>query len=91
MTYEIPLNFGRTRVVDPCNGMTALDFSIVAYRNFGLDFWISSGGELAGEYEHRNAVNYYFNLWGDTLKHDNKTGKAHNFDAFMYAILEGNC
>ena len=28
-------------------------------------------------------VNYYFNLWGDTLRQDNKMGKAHDFDAFI--------
>ena len=28
-------------------------------------------------------VNYYFNLWGDTLRHDNKMNKAHDFDAYI--------
>ena len=28
-------------------------------------------------------VNYYFNLWGDTLRQDNKMNKAHDFDAFI--------
>ena len=28
-------------------------------------------------------VNYNFNLWGETLQHDNKTGKAHDFDAYI--------
>jgi len=28
-------------------------------------------------------VNYYFNLWGETLRQDNKMGKAHDFDAYI--------
>ena len=28
-------------------------------------------------------ANYYFNLWGDTLRQDNKMNKAHDFDAFI--------
>ena len=28
-------------------------------------------------------VNYYFNLWGDTLKQKLKFGQAHDFDAFL--------
>ena len=28
-------------------------------------------------------VNYYFNLWGDTMKQDRKSGKTHDFDAFL--------
>ena len=28
-------------------------------------------------------VNYYFNLWGDTLRQDNKMNKAHDFAAFI--------
>ena len=28
-------------------------------------------------------VNYYFNLWGDTLRQDNKMNKAHDFEAFI--------
>ena len=28
-------------------------------------------------------VNYYFNLWGDTLKQDRKCGQTHDFDAYI--------
>ena len=28
-------------------------------------------------------VNYYFNLWGETLKQDNKMRKPHDFDAYI--------
>ena len=28
-------------------------------------------------------VNYYFNLWGDTLKQDRKSGQTHDFAAFI--------
>ena len=28
-------------------------------------------------------VNYYFNLWGDTLRQDRKMGKSSDFDAFI--------
>ena len=28
-------------------------------------------------------VNYYFNLWGDTMKQDRKSGQPHDFDAYI--------
>ncbi len=28
-------------------------------------------------------VNHYFNLWGDTLKQDRKSGQTHDFAAFI--------
>ena len=28
-------------------------------------------------------VNYYFNLWGDTMKQDRKSGQPHDFAAFI--------
>jgi len=28
-------------------------------------------------------VNYYFNLWGETCRQDNKVGAAHDFDAYI--------
>ena len=27
--------------------------------------------------------NYYFNLWGDTMKQDRKSGQSHDFAAFI--------
>ena len=28
-------------------------------------------------------VNYYFNLWGDTMNQDRKSGRPHDFAAFI--------
>ena len=28
-------------------------------------------------------VNYYFNLWGDTMKQDRKSNQLHDFDAYI--------
>ena len=28
-------------------------------------------------------VNYYFNLWGDTMKQNRKCGQAYDFDAYI--------
>ena len=28
-------------------------------------------------------VNYYFNLWGDTMKQDRKSGRPYDFAAFI--------
>ena len=28
-------------------------------------------------------VNYYFNLWGDTLRQDRKSNQSHDFDAYI--------
>ena len=28
-------------------------------------------------------VNYYFNLWCDTMRQDNKVGQAHDFAAYI--------
>ena len=28
-------------------------------------------------------VNYYFNLWGDTMKQDRKSGQPHDFAAYI--------
>ena len=28
-------------------------------------------------------VNYYFNLWGDTMKQDRKSARPHDFAAFI--------
>ena len=75
--YNIDLNFGRTRQVDAYNGMTVSDFASIAENDFDV--------VLDDEVLHptQSDLTYYFNLWGDTLKHNNKTGKAHDFDAFI--------
>ncbi len=69
---SIPLNFGRTQTVDPCNGMTRHQFLILLEQNnITLD-------------ESRMAeVNHYFNLWGDTMKQVRKSGYPHDFAAFI--------
>ena len=28
-------------------------------------------------------VNYYFNLWGETMKQNRKSGQPHDFDAYI--------
>ena len=28
-------------------------------------------------------VNYYFNLWGDTMKQNRKSGQPYDFDAYI--------
>ena len=33
MTYSIPLNFGRTKTIDPANGMTRNDFLCLLEQN----------------------------------------------------------
>ena len=72
MTYSIPLNFGRTKTIDPANGMTRHDFlCLLEQNNISLD-------------ESRmHEVNYYFNLWGDTMKQDRKSGQSHDFAAYI--------
>ncbi len=72
MNYSIPLNFGRTKTIDPANGMTRNDFLCLLEQN-GISLDESRMAE----------VNYYFNLWGDTLKQDRKSGQTHDFAAFI--------
>ena len=58
--------------INPYDGMTRNGFLILLEQNnITLD-------------ESRMAeVNYYFKLWGETLRQDNKMGKAHDFDAYI--------
>jgi hypothetical protein len=72
MTYSIPLNFGRTKTIDPANGMNRNDFLCLLEQN-GISLDESRMAE----------VNYYFNLWGETCRQDNKVGAAHDFDAYI--------
>lgn len=73
MTFDIPLNFGRTRVVDPCNMMTSVDFAYIAESNYDTILDDSFPSQ----------VMYYFNLWHETMKQNRKCGQAYDFDAFM--------
>ena len=61
-----------TTQINPNDGMTRNQFLILLEQNnITLD-------------ESRMAeVNYYFNLWGDTMKQDRKSGQTHDFDAFL--------
>ena len=72
MNYELPLNFGRSQPVDPTNGMTRNQFlCLLEQNNISLD-------------ESRmHEVNYYFNLWGETMKQNRKSGQPHDFDAYI--------
>ena len=58
--------------INPNDGMTRNQFLILLEQN-GITLDESRMAE----------VNYYFNLWGDTLRQDNKMGKAHDFDAYI--------
>ena len=58
--------------INPYNGMNRNGFLILLEQN-GISLDESRLAE----------VNYYFNLWGDTLRQDNKMNKAHDFDAFI--------
>ena len=72
MTYEVPLNFGRRQTIDPANGMTRHQFlCLLAQYNISLD-------------ESRmHEVNYYFNVWGDTVKHNRDWNITPDFNAFI--------
>ena len=61
-----------TSQINPNDGMTRNQFLILLEQN-GITLDESRMAE----------VNYYFNLWGDTLRQDNKMGKAHDFDAYI--------
>tara|TARA_R110002020_G_scaffold264712_2_gene479400 strand:+ start:573 stop:848 length:276 start_codon:yes stop_codon:yes gene_type:complete len=91
MTYTLQLNFGRSREINPCDMMTSSDFDIVAFKWFGIDFWINQEGGHATQKEHDRSVMYYFNLWHETMKQNRKCGQSYDFPAYMNAILEGKC
>ena len=39
--------------------------------------------KLAGRvFRHPQQATYYWNLWVETLRHDNKVGASHDFDAY---------
>ena len=61
-----------TTTINPCDGMTRNGFLILLEQN-GISLDESRMAE----------VNYYFNLWGETCRQDNKMGKAHDFDAYI--------
>ena len=61
-----------TSQIDPNDGMTRNQFLILLEQN-GITLDESRMAE----------VNHYFNLWGETLRQDNKMNKAHDFDAYI--------
>ena len=61
-----------TSQINPNDGMTRNQFLILLEQN-GITLDESRMAE----------VNHYFNLWGDTLRQDNKMNKAHDFEAFI--------
>ena len=58
--------------IDPTDGMTRNQFLILLEQN-GITLDESRMAE----------VNYYFNLWGDTMKQDRKSNQLHDFDAYI--------
>ena len=80
-TWIIPLNFGRPRVVDPYNGMTVSDFDLVAKEWYEVEFEDERVDGNVSE------LNYFYNLWNDTLRHAAKVGGGEPcFDSFMAKI-----
>ena len=61
-----------TTKVNPYDGMTRNGFLILLEQN-GISL----------DESRRYGVNYYFNLWGDTLRQDRKSGQPHDFAAFI--------
>ena len=79
-TWIIPLDVGPPRVVDPYSGMTVSDFDLVAKEGYEVEFEDERVDGNVSE------LNYFYNLWNDTLKHSAKTGMKPCFDSFMAKI-----
>ena len=65
-------DYFRYTAINPYNGMNRNGFLILLEQN-GISLDESRLAE----------VNYYFNLWGDTMKQDRKSGQCHDFDAYI--------
>ena len=61
-----------TTQINPNDGMTRNQFLILLEQN-GITLDESRMAE----------VNYYFNLWGDTMKQNRKCGQAYDFGAYI--------
>ena len=61
-----------TTTINPCDGMTRNGFLILLEQN-GISLDESRMAE----------VNYYFNLWGETMHQDRRSGQSHDFDAYI--------
>ena len=65
-------DYFRYTEINPYNGMNRNGFLTLLEQN-GISLDESRLAE----------VNYYFNLWGDTMKQDRKSGQCHDFDAYL--------
>ena len=61
-----------TTTINPCNGMTRNGFMILLEQN-GISL----------DESRMHEVNYYFNLWGETCRQDNKMRVPHDFDSYI--------
>ena len=61
-----------TTQINPNDGMTRNQFLILLEQN-GITLDESRMAE----------VNYYFNLWGETMHQDRRSGQCHDFDAYL--------
>ena len=61
-----------TTTINPCNGMTRNGFMILLEQN-GISL----------DESRMHEVNYYFTLWGETCRQDNKMRVPHDFDAYI--------
>ena len=61
-----------TTKVNPYDGMTRNGFLILLEEN-GITLDESRLAE----------VNYYFNLWGDTMRQDRKSNQSHDFAGYI--------
>ncbi len=81
MTFEIK-DDGYSYRVNPCDGMTSLDFALIAYRNFGV---LLTSERINGG---QSTLMYYFNLWHETMKQNRKCGQSYDFNAFMSYVAQ---
>jgi len=65
-------DYFRYTEINPYNGMNRNGFLTLLEQN-GISLDESRLAE----------VNYYFNLWGDTMKQDRKSNQSHDFDAYI--------
>ena len=61
-----------TVTIDPHDGMSRQQFLCLLELN-----------QISLDESRMHEVNYYFNLWGDTMKQDRKSGQSHDFAAFI--------
>ena len=79
MINKIPLKFANSQAINPANGISRNGFLILLEEN-GITLDESRMAE----------VNYYFNLWGDTMKQNRKSGQPYDFGAYLVWMKTGN-